>query len=1085
MKNKRLTSLAVLLMSVIIMLGTFCLPASAATSISKAKVTYETNYTYTGKEIKPKITVKVGSKKLTTKSYSVSYKDNKAVGKGYIVIKGKGSYSGTLKKGFYIQPKAVSSFKATAYSTKIKLTWSKATGAKGYQIYQFNNDSGKWVKLPTTSKTSCTVTDLDSATEYKFRVRPYAKVGSKSLYGEWKTVTKSTTVGKPTEFSVSDVTDSSATVKWNKVPGATSYIVYYTVASNGYSKTVDTTTESVTLTKLNTGSAYKINVSALNTAMKITGSKSDTFTFTTSPAAVKITKAEVTSEGFVNLAWSKVTGANGYTVYASKVGTDGKPASFAEAGTVTTTTVSLTGLAPSTTYIFKVCAFINGASGKAYSAETLTPPLTTPADNYMPKVQNFTNTEVTTSSATFTWTRPQNIDGYKLYKNGELTETLEAKNTSYTFTNLNEGESYKFSINTYRKELNGSISESEKVTLNVTTKSSVSSDTAVTSVICSKPSSALRPNQTFNITVTVLPSTATNKAVTFESSDSAVATVSQSGVITAKADGTATITVRSQANPDKYASFTVEVRQSDVKATSISLDPEYTMYEGELISLNPKFTPADTTNKAYTISASDYSYSYKGGLFGGNKTDTCKFDSYISISTNNLLKAKKATITPHTNEAFYFTVTVKTADGSNKTATTRVKVLAKMIDVQYKGSDVPWYYGNSAKLTVTLDDSIASKYSASDIRFTSSDTSIATVSNDGTVTCKGMGDVTITAYTSDNRYSGKYELYSRSTVSVSKNFFSSCKVGEVYQINASVLPANSTDTISYNTSDSSVATVTNTGKVTIHSPGDVMIRITCSSDPYSYKPVWFTSDSYTAPSGSTAVLLNEMKAKANTLKTLRNLPSLTRYDETITSNFSTTSKDLSASDLQGIFSSELSPKYSYLAPVASTANDYSVLKDKFINNIPVKGQSYVISSALTDSDVSNIKVIDNGEYFYEMKLLLKEETMPSLPATASSTRHGKVFDVLTSDYINTYLSKINDTGKISIKYNSFSQRYYNSTLTLKVNKATGNIESAVFDMTVDVDVRNLEMKYSLITSSMDVSFTCRNVVTLELGSYTN
>ena len=85
----------------------------------------------------------------------------------------------------------------------------------------------------------------------------------------------------------------------------------------------------------------------------------------------------------------------------------------------------------------------------------------------------------------------------------------------------------------------------------------------------------------------------------------------------------------------------------------------------------------------------------------------------------------------------------------------------------------------------------------------------------------------------------------------------------------------------------------------------------------------------------------------------------------------------------------------------------------------------------------------------------------------------------------TYLSKINDTGKISIKYNSFSQRYYNSTLTLKVNKATGNIESAVFDMTVDVDVRNLEMKYSLITSSMDVSFTCRNVVTLELGSYTN
>ncbi len=1084
MKNKRLTSLAVLIMSVIIMLSAFCVPASAATSISKAKVTYETYYTYTGKEIKPKITVKVGSKKLTTKSYSVSYQNNKAVGKGYIVIKGKGSYSGTLKKGFYIEPKAVSTFKATAYSTKIKLTWSKATGAKGYQIYQYNNDSGKWDKLPTTSKTSYTVTDLDSATTYKFRVRPYAKVGSKSLYGQWKTVSKSTTIGKPTEFSATDITDSTATVSWNKIPGATSYRVYYTNVSTGYSKTVDTATESAALTKLNTGSAYKVNVSALNTSKKITGNKSDTFTFTTSPAAVKITKAEVTSEGFVNLAWSKVTGANGYTVYASKVGSDGKPSSFAEAGTVTTTTVTLTGLSPATTYVFKVCAFINGASGKSYSADTFTDALTTPEDNYMPKVQNFKNTDVTTTSATFTWTRPQNIEGYKLYKNGELVVTLEPKTTSYTFPNLNEGEKYEFSINTYRKDLNGNTFESEKVTLSVTTKTT--SSTAVENIyFTSKPSSAMRPGQTFTLSVAIFPENASNKAVTYESSNTGVATVSQSGVITAVADGTAVITVKSQANPDKKASFELTVRKSDVLATSISLPAEITMYEGELISLNPKFSPADTTNKSYTISTSDYSYTYKGGLFGGTKTDTCKFDSYISISTNNLLKAKKATITPQTDEPFSFTVTVKTADGSNKTATTKVKVLAKMIDVQYKGSDAPWYYGNSAKLTATLADSIASKYSASDIRFTSSDTSIATVSNDGTVTCKGVGDVTITAYTSDNKYSGKIDLYARSTVTVSKTFFSSCKTGEVYQINASVLPANSTDRVSYYSSDTSIATVTNTGKVTIHSPGDVMIRVSCSSDPYSYKPVWFTSDSFTTPSGSSSQLLSKMKTTANSLKTLQNLPSLTRYDETITSKFSTTSKELSASDLQGIFSSELSPKYTYLAPVASTASNYSVLKEKFLSNIPVTGQTYVISNNLADSDIENIRIVDNGEYFYEMKLTLKEETMPSLPASASSTRHGKVFDVLTSDYINTYLGKINDTGKISIKYNSFSQRYYNSTLTLKVNKATGNIERAIFDMTVDVDVTNLEMKYSVITSSMDVSFTCRNVVTLELGSYTN
>ena len=245
MKSKKLTSVVVLMMSLIIMLGIFCLPASAAKSLSKATVTYEKYYTYTGKSIKPSVTVKVGSKKLSTKSYTVSYQDNKAVGKGYIIIKGKGSYSGTVKKGFYIEPKAVSSLKATGYSTKVKLSWSKATGAKGYQVYLY--EDGKWVKQPTTSKTSCTVTGLDSVTTYKFRVRPYAKVGSKSLYGEWKTVSKSTTIGKPTSVEFSDITETSATVKWNKIPGATSYRINYVNSDNGYSLTTTSDTESLTL----------------------------------------------------------------------------------------------------------------------------------------------------------------------------------------------------------------------------------------------------------------------------------------------------------------------------------------------------------------------------------------------------------------------------------------------------------------------------------------------------------------------------------------------------------------------------------------------------------------------------------------------------------------------------------------------------------------------------------------------------------------------------------------------------------------------------------------------------------------------
>lgn len=1074
MKSKKLSAILVMMMSVIIMLGVFCLPANAATSLSKkATVSYEVYHTYTGKAVEPAVTVKVGSKTLTkNKSYTVSYSNNKNVGKGYIVIKGKGSYTGTIKKGFYIEPKATASLKATGYSTKIKLSWSKVTGAKGYQVYQYS--SGKWTKLPTTSNTYCIVTGLDSVTTYKFRVRPYAKVGSKTIFGDFKSVSKSTTIGKPSTIEASDITETSATLKWDKISGATSYRIYYTNSNTGYSATATSSSETVKLTSLGKGAVYNVKICAINSRKKITGNYSDVFSFATAPSAVTITNTQTTDESYVKLSWSASKGASGYTVYYGKADSQGNVSGYSEAGTVTATSATITNLTPGTTYVFKVVAFIKTSASTAYSSEALTDKILIP----VPKI-TIEKISASISSVTVSWNRPSNIDGYNIYKDGVLLTTLEPRTTSYTFKNLEDNTSYTFAISAFYKDSAGTTHESEKTLIPVTTGTE-SVDSTVESVYFSSKPSTMKPGDTFSLVVTVLPSDATDKSLIFESDNTSVATVSESGVITAKADGSTTITVKSKSSPDKKASFVLTVRTADVLATSISLPSEITMYEGDIVSLNPTFTPENVTSKSYTVTGQDYSYTYKVGLFGITKTDTCEFDSYISITTSNLLKAKKATVTPQTDEEFSFTVTVKTADSSNKTATTKVTVKAKMIDVTYNGTDAsPWYCGNSAKLTASLDDSIASAYSESDIRFKSSNTSIATVTNDGTVTCKGAGDVTITAYTSDNKYSGSYTFYSRSAVSIEKTFFSSCKAGQTYQINASVLPSDSSDTVAYYSSDKNIATVTNTGKVTFLTPGKVMIAVSCSSDPYNYKQVWFTSDSFTMPSAT----LSRMKTKTNSLKALSNLPRVTRYDETVTSNFATSSKDLTADDLQKIFSSELSPKTTYLDSVLSTSSDYTALKGKFMDTVPVKGQEYVIASSLSDSDVQEIKFIDNGDWFYEMKLTLKEENMSSLPASAISTRHGKVFDILTGDYINTYLSKINNSGSLSIKYSSFAQRYYGSTLTVTVNKATGNIEKAVFDMNVDVNVKNLELKYGLITSTMDVSFSCNNVVTLEFSEY--
>ena len=64
------------------------------------------NRTYTGRIIKPSVTVKYGSKTLRQNTdYTLSYGKNKNTGKATVKVTGKGNYTGTVTKSFYIVPK--------------------------------------------------------------------------------------------------------------------------------------------------------------------------------------------------------------------------------------------------------------------------------------------------------------------------------------------------------------------------------------------------------------------------------------------------------------------------------------------------------------------------------------------------------------------------------------------------------------------------------------------------------------------------------------------------------------------------------------------------------------------------------------------------------------------------------------------------------------------------------------------------------------------------------------------------------------------------------------------------------------------
>jgi hypothetical protein len=160
--------------------------------VSKAKISgLKTSYSYTGKAVKPSITLKLSGKTLKKGTdYTVSYKNNKQIGKATITIKGKGIYSGKVTKTFKIVPKKETISKLTSSKSRtIKVKWKKDTKATGYQIQYAQNSkftSGKQIitikKKTTVSKT---ITKLVKNKEYYVRVRSYKKINGKTYYGKW------------------------------------------------------------------------------------------------------------------------------------------------------------------------------------------------------------------------------------------------------------------------------------------------------------------------------------------------------------------------------------------------------------------------------------------------------------------------------------------------------------------------------------------------------------------------------------------------------------------------------------------------------------------------------------------------------------------------------------------------------------------------------------------------------------------------------------------------------------------------------------------------------------------------------------
>ena len=169
---------------------------------------------------------------------------------------------------------------------------------------------------------------------------------------------------------------------------------------------------------------------------------------------------------------------------------------------------------------------------------------------------------------------------------------------------------------------------------------------AVTGVSVSPSSITLTEGDSQSLSATVSPGDATDKSVTWSSSAPAVATVDQSGKVTAVKAGTATITVKTT-DGGKTATCTVTVNAKVIAVTQVTLDVKTKeLVEGESFTLKATVSPDNASDKSVTWSSSD--------------------ETVAKVDQNGKVTAVKAGAA---------TITVTTKDG-NKTATCAVTVQA-------------------------------------------------------------------------------------------------------------------------------------------------------------------------------------------------------------------------------------------------------------------------------------------------------------------------------------------------------------------------------------------------------------------------
>ena len=312
---------------------------------------------------------------------------------------------------------------------------------------------------------------------------------------------------------------------------------------------------------------------------------------------------------------------------------------------------------------------------------------------------------------------------------------------------------------------------------------------------------SLKTGETAALTATVYPANAANKAVKWISSAPDVASVDQTGKITALKPGITTITVETEDGRYTATCNVTVIDSSIVSVTGVKLSAtvaELTI--GNSKQLTAAISPTNATNKGVTWSSSN--------------------TNVASVSSSGVVVAKgegTATITVKTDDGGYTAAcTIRVSNPSpSVVAVTGVKLSAIGIELPV---------GGSKRLSATITPSNATNKG---VTWSSDNASVAAVNASGLITAKGEGTATVTVRTDDGGYTATCKITvvpvtapEKVEISVSAD---SLKYKETTKVNVSELPVGYT--VQYSSSDESIAKVDSNGNIKAVGKGTATITV--------------------------------------------------------------------------------------------------------------------------------------------------------------------------------------------------------------------------------------------------------------------